>query len=84
MSTYTVSAKGDHLFEVCSVEADNDRDAILHAATIILHKGFHVEDATVTQLLWTYGEIDIRNSAGDLVKNYPPQPDPHYTIGSAS
>lgn len=84
MSTYTVSARRDNMFEVCSVEAVDTADAINKAATIILHKGFHVEDATVTQLLWTYGEIDIRNSEGALMKNYPSQPDPHYPIVSAS
>lgn len=84
MTNYTVSARGDKLFEVCNVEAADDADAINKAATIILHKGFHVEDVKATQLLWTYGEIDIRNSEGALVKTYPAQTDPHYPIVSAS
>lgn len=67
MSTYTVSAQLDNLFEVVSIDAASDDDATAKAVSTIITKSMHTGNPTITQRLWARGTIMFRNPNGGML-----------------
>jgi hypothetical protein len=68
MSTYTVSATFDSMFEVVDIEAPTDELATIDAVDIIMTKAYHQGTPTPQQRLWARGAITFRNSAGEILR----------------
>lgn len=65
MSTYTLTAQLDSLFEVTSIEAKTEQDATEKAVSTIIVKASHTGNPTATQRLWARGTIVFRNPQGE-------------------